>query len=147
MKSLAEHYLRANFDACWCPGSVIGSSGSPNENGNGKGAKKRKVVSLVGSMLAMDVDKEEEEFFEEEEEEEGKLGNESDTTLTKFGGFNWESLSEVDRYLQLPQLPSVNEDGSDVDILAWWKGHQNSFPHLSKMARQYLALPCSSSGE
>ena len=54
--------------------------------------------------------------------------------------------SEVDRYLQLPQLDHITEQGSDVDILTWWRDHSSTFPHLSKMARQYLAHPCSSAG-
>ena len=55
--------------------------------------------------------------------------------------------SEVDRYLQLPQSPHVTDDGRDTDILLWWRDKSWEFPHLSKMARQFLALPCSSAGK
>ena len=48
---------------------------------------------------------------------------------------------EVDTYLALPQMSWVTTDGED--ILAWWKKHSGMFPNLSKMARQFLALPAS----
>ena len=40
----------------------------------------------------------------------------------------------------------MTEKGNDVDIVSWWRDRSKEFPHLSKMARQYLALPCSSAG-
>ena len=54
--------------------------------------------------------------------------------------------SEVDRYLQLPQLDHSTDTGGDVDILKWWRDNSYNMPHLAKMARQYLAHPCSSAG-
>ncbi len=51
-----------------------------------------------------------------------------------------EEASEVDRYLLLPQL----SDGMAFDLLAWWKKHSTIWPHLSRMAQQYLALPATS---
>jgi hypothetical protein len=52
-----------------------------------------------------------------------------------------EEASEVDQYLLLPQL----SDGMAFDLLAWWKKHSTMWPNLSRMARQYLALPATSS--
>lgn len=51
---------------------------------------------------------------------------------------------EVHRYLRLPQLPMQTATGEDQDILIWWKDHVSNFPHLAKMARQFLGAPASS---
>ena len=51
---------------------------------------------------------------------------------------------EVDRYLRLLEIPLQTPSGQDQDILHWWKQHENEFPNLSKMARQFLAAPASS---
>ena len=32
----------------------------------------------------------------------------------------------------------------DANVLSWWRDHQDKFRLLSKMAKQYLGLPCSS---
>ena len=31
-----------------------------------------------------------------------------------------------------------------TDILTWWAEHESEYPHLSKMARQYLGVPATS---
>ncbi len=41
-------------------------------------------------------------------------------------------------YMQVQQVPN------DTDPLMWWKQHQQEFPDLSRMARQYLAVPATS---
>ncbi len=51
---------------------------------------------------------------------------------------------EAEVYLSLPQLD--NNTLRDEDVLDWWKIHQTMFPNLSRMARQFLALPASSAG-
>jgi len=51
---------------------------------------------------------------------------------------------EVERYLRLPKIPLQTSSGHDKDILYWWKTHSSEFPNLSKMARQFLASPASS---
>ena len=33
---------------------------------------------------------------------------------------------------------------NDTDPLMWWKQHQQEFPRLARMTRQYLAVPASS---
>ena len=54
-------------------------------------------------------------------------------------------LSEVEKYLAMPAMPS-SRNGKDTCPLEWWAGHQYEIPHLAKMARQFLALPASSAG-
>ncbi len=53
-----------------------------------------------------------------------------------------EKYTEVDQYLLLPQL----SESMSFDLLAWWKNHSTMWPNLTKMARQYLALPATSDG-
>eukprot|EP00873_Tetraselmis_striata_P039277 jgi/Tetstr1/459541/TSEL_004906.t1 len=55
-------------------------------------------------------------------------------------------MKEVEEYLKLPQVNPINDDGTDFDLLAWWKARQTIFPHLSKMARQFHAFPATSAG-
>ena len=130
-KILAERYLRANFVDYWSPEAAqhvtpIVSKAS---------SKKKAKSSLIGAMLNMDDD---------EDESSGP----SDVEGEGFGSNELFSVvnTEVDRYLQMPQIAHVTEEGSDTDILVWWKERSKDFPYLSKMARQFLALPCSSAG-
>jgi hypothetical protein len=46
--------------------------------------------------------------------------------------------TELNAYMQVQQL------SNDTDPLMWWKQHQQEFPRLVRMARQYLAVPASS---
>eukprot|EP00873_Tetraselmis_striata_P013611 jgi/Tetstr1/433875/TSEL_023055.t1 len=55
-------------------------------------------------------------------------------------------MKEVEEYLKLPQVNPINDDGTDFDLLAWWKARQTIFPHMSKMARQFHAFPATSAG-
>jgi hypothetical protein len=52
--------------------------------------------------------------------------------------------NEVERYLRLPEIPLQTPSGQDQGILHWWKSHTSEFPNLSKMARQFSAVPASS---
>jgi len=54
---------------------------------------------------------------------------------------------EVERYLRLPEIPLQTPFGQDQDILHWWKSHTSEFLNLSKMARQFLAAPASSTSD
>ena len=83
----------------------------------------------------------------EEEDECELVDEEKDICTWDDGMMGFMPQTEVDRYLQLPQAPHVTEDGKDVDILIWWRDRSWEFPFLSKMARQFLALPCSSAGK
>jgi hypothetical protein len=49
-----------------------------------------------------------------------------------------ERGSEMERYLMEPVVDP------HVDILAWWKGHTDAYPCLSRIARDYLAIPATS---
>jgi len=46
---------------------------------------------------------------------------------------------EVTRYRSTPEC-----DGKQELPLVWWKRHSTIFPHISRLARRYLALPASS---
>ena len=52
---------------------------------------------------------------------------------------------DVNIYLRIPQILMQDISGNDQDILLWWRDDSPSFPHLAKMARQFLATPASSS--
>ena len=52
--------------------------------------------------------------------------------------------NEVERYLRMPQIPMTDVSGNDQNILNWWRDNESGFPHLSKMARQFLSAPASS---
>ena len=55
-------------------------------------------------------------------------------------------ITEVDKYLALPQMRALLASGAEANPLDWWAGHEPTLPHLAKMARQFLALPASSAG-
>ncbi|CAB4495821.1 unnamed protein product [Rhizophagus irregularis] len=46
--------------------------------------------------------------------------------------------SELDLYLGSPIVPGK------VDLLQWWKMNESQYPHLAAMARDYLAIPATS---
>ena len=48
--------------------------------------------------------------------------------------------SEVEEYLLLSQIPFTMA----FDLLGWWKSRSAMWPNLSRMARQFLALPATS---
>jgi hypothetical protein len=47
--------------------------------------------------------------------------------------------SELNAYRRAQQVPL------DTDPLMWWKRHEEEFPHLTRMVRQHLAVPTTSS--
>lgn len=47
------------------------------------------------------------------------------------------ATTELDTYLDEP----VMEDGPNFDLLEYWRVHSTRFPNLSRMARDYLAVP------
>ena len=51
---------------------------------------------------------------------------------------------DVNVYLRMPQIPMQDLSGNDQDILIWWRDNSPNFPHLAKMARQFLAALASS---
>jgi hypothetical protein len=52
--------------------------------------------------------------------------------------------SSVNRETELNAYMRVQQVANDTDPLMWWKQHQQEFPRLARMARQYLAEPASS---
>jgi hypothetical protein len=45
---------------------------------------------------------------------------------------------ELDAYLRVQQV------SANVDPLEWWKNHEAEFPHVARMAKQYLGVPATS---
>ncbi|KAF5319881.1 hypothetical protein D9758_017850 [Tetrapyrgos nigripes] len=59
--------------------------------------------------------------------------------------FNSDPRAELRRYLESPLEPLINpDDQKELDIVRWWgcflKRHQQAYPTLSRMARDYLAI-------
>ena len=52
--------------------------------------------------------------------------------------------SSVNGETELNAYMRVQQVANDTDPLMWWKQHQQEFPHLSRMVRQYLSVPASS---
>ena len=60
------------------------------------------------------------------------------TTSMDFDVVSVEGEAQLQAYMQVQQEPN------DTDPLMWWKQHQQEFPDLTRMARQYLAVPATS---
>ena len=54
------------------------------------------------------------------------------------GVLHYENLTTFLFFSKVQQVPN------DTDPLMWWKQHQQEFPDLARMARQYLAVPATS---
>ena len=52
--------------------------------------------------------------------------------------------SSVNGETELNAYMRVQQVAKDTDPLMWWKQHQQEFPRLARMTRQYLAVPASS---
>jgi hypothetical protein len=52
--------------------------------------------------------------------------------------------SSVNGETELNAYMRVQQVANDTDPLMWWKQHQQEFPRLSRMVRQYLSVPASS---
>ena len=52
--------------------------------------------------------------------------------------------NEIDLYLEEGLVPFSDEETGTFDILSWWKHNGVKFPGLSMMARDILAIPCTS---
>mgnify|MGYP006297377645 FL=1 len=69
MKVKAEQYLRQNYEDQWSPDTAMEVGRVEVEScRNSKRGKKRKDISLVGSMLAMEVDSESDDNGDDEED-------------------------------------------------------------------------------
>jgi hypothetical protein len=60
------------------------------------------------------------------------------TTSMDFDVASFEGKAQLQAYMQVQQV------SNDTDPLMWWKQHQQEFPDLSRMARQYLTVPATS---
>ena len=60
------------------------------------------------------------------------------TASMDFDVASVEGEAQLQAYMQVQQVPN------DTDPLMWWKKHQQEFPDLSRMARQYLTVPTTS---
>ena len=49
-----------------------------------------------------------------------------------------EGESQFQTYMQVQQVTN------DTDPLIWWKHHHQEFPDLTRMSRQYLTVPVTS---
>ena len=52
--------------------------------------------------------------------------------------------SSVNGETELNAYMRVQQVANDTDPLMWWKQHQQEFPRLARMVRQYLTVPASS---
>ncbi len=158
MKSLAERYLRDNYVADWAPRPTLENGmfaliftisivplltfksltvaegvTAPKEKKTLKEPLKRRVKKVKTGLAAFAA-----EFFEYESEEE----EEEEHNVPRP---NPVLYSEVDYYLKLPAM-SIRKNGRDACPLDWWSVNCTQMPNLSKMARQFLAMPASSAG-
>ena len=60
------------------------------------------------------------------------------TTSMDFDVASVEGETQLQAYMQVQQVTN------DTDPLMWWKKHQEEFPDLSRMTRQYLVVPATS---
>ncbi|GBC08271.1 hypothetical protein RclHR1_00080048 [Rhizophagus clarus] len=67
--------------------------------------------------------------------EDGNSNSENNGFLNHiFGKLQKIQQNEVDLYLKAPRAEPQQ------DILLWWKANETVYPHLVKMARDYLAI-------
>jgi hypothetical protein len=59
---------------------------------------------------------------------------------------NPQGQSELKRYCSTAEhsISGKFSKSSSRDIMNWWKNHAETYPNLSRMARDYLAIPATS---
>ena len=130
---MAHTYLKNNFQQNFLPKPVDGNDMRPDSSNKPDAnvpPKKKNKASALATFLNDDDD--------------GSTEDDDDIDLPIANLV--PGVEELDAYLVLPQAHHVTKSGEDFSILSWWKEHSHMFPNLSKMARQYLALPASSAG-
>ena len=143
MKRNGEYYLRAAYKADWSPAALAKAEAEvarlngvevaePKKKTTPFSRPKKKVKSGFMAMMSL-LD----EIVEDDEEDE--VGDEGEDVEDD------DDDDEIDKYFALPQLPYC-KDGTDTDILEWWRVRQFDLPSLAKMARQFLSMPASSAG-
>ena len=135
----ARKWLINNFVENWAP--QIEKANEEEEEGEEvvkePAAKRRKTVGFLDSDTEEDEDAD--ESFASRLAADVEVSGESPKQPAKEEDHRRE---EVLKYLSLPAIQHTD----DFDLLGWWRTHQNLFPNLAMMARQYLALPASSAG-
>ena len=76
----------------------------------------------------------------------GEVNHRSD--LDELLGISTDSMdfdvSSVEGEAQFQTYMQVQQVSNDTDPLMWWKQHQQEFPDLTRMTRQYLTVPVTS---
>jgi hypothetical protein len=117
MRDNAFKWLTANYIADYAPMTTQEKTSSSSQE-----APPAKVRKLASDTF---LDDDEDDEMDEEEELE---------VPTK--------KSEVEEYLLLSQIPFTMA----FVLLDWWRTRSAMWPNLSRMARQFLALPATSGG-
>jgi hypothetical protein len=63
------------------------------------------------------------------------------TPTPLLGIFKKRTVSPHNEFEAYCQDPSQLEGGTMADVLSWWKAHEHTYPNLSRMAKDYLAIP------
>ena len=130
IRKLAHTYLRNNFQQNFLPKSIKQPEATSKPT-IPEPRKKKKKSTVLATFLVSD---DEDGSYDEDED--------IDVPIASLV----PGIEELDAYIGLPQVNHVDRNGEEVDVLLWWKEHAHMFPNLSKMARQYLAMPASSAG-
>jgi hypothetical protein len=132
IRKLAHGYLKNNFVQNFLP-KPVAQRAAVNPPPASLAPQKKRKISVVATFL--DSDDDDEEVVAHDPADDLPLAN-----LVVPG------CEELDAYFGLPTAAHVTKSGEEFDVLEWWKTHSHMFPNLSKMARQYLAMPASSAG-
>ena len=149
-KDSAEHYLREAYDSDWSPAAIARKNDHVTKlndvtNNNSSGPLEKRPAPAKALPAPKKAKKLTSGFsaFSAFVASHGDVLDEEDTVDEPVVAVT--RTSEVDKYLQLPALPTCRH-GKDSCPLEWWSLHQHELPHLAKMVRQFLALPASSAG-
>ena len=137
IRKLAHHYLKNNFVQNFLPKPVPAADKPKTivtRMDISEAPLKKKKLSAIATFLGSD------------DEDDVELDNVDDEIDVPIASLAVPGSEELDAYLGMPQVAHVDKSGEECDILDWWKTHAHMFPNLSKMSRQYLALPASSAG-
>jgi hypothetical protein len=133
---LAHQYLKSNFVQNFLPKPIsqpaADKPASFPRNDKSEASQKKRKLSAIATFWGSD---------DELDDEDVPIDDDLPIATLAVPG-----SEELDAYFVLPQAQHVSKTGEECDILEWWKVHAHMFPNLSKMARQYLAMPASSAG-
>ena len=74
-----------------------------------------------------------------------ELESEDDSDIVVVRGTNRKE-SELQRYCRTTEhcMKGKFSKSKPIDVMKWWKAHAEIYPDLSRMARDYLAIPATS---